>query len=135
MSATLALVIGLSLAAAFSSALSALFEQREANKQQRLGGARNVAASIRNLVQRKLWVAGWLINHLGFFFQAAALQLGSLSLVSSTGPTWSAVRRRCQWRGRSPAGYPRPFRRRTAPTPATAGHCPDRLPPAHPYAN
>lgn len=79
----LALVIVLSLAAAFSSALSALFEQREASKEQHgpLKGARNVTAFMRRLIHRKLWVTGWMINHLGFFFQAAALQLSSVALV------------------------------------------------------
>lgn len=78
------LVLLLACTAAFTFALSAMFEQREAAKltsEHSLGTVHGFSAFVRTLIRRKLWIAGFLINNLGFLLQAAALHLGSVALV------------------------------------------------------
>lgn len=91
-------VICLSLAAAFLFATSASTQQRAARRtllehsgppptrppgrlthMRHLGP--NVVRIARRLLRNRLWLTGWLCNICGFLTQAAALHLGSLSVV------------------------------------------------------
>lgn len=78
------LVLLLACAAAFTFALSAMLEQREAARvtgDHTLSTVQGFSAFVRTLVRRKLWLAGFVINNLGFLLQAAALHLGSVAVV------------------------------------------------------
>ncbi len=82
----LALVILLAVVAAFVLALSAMLEQREAHLLRTSGGAslttaRGFASFIHRLVQRRLWLAGWAANIVGFLIHATAIHLGTVALV------------------------------------------------------
>jgi hypothetical protein len=91
-------VVCLSLAAAFLFATSATAQQRAARQTLlRHSGpppaqppgrlthmrylAPNVVRMARRLLRDRLWLMGWLCNVCGFMTQAAALHLGSLSVV------------------------------------------------------
>ncbi|NNG38468.1 DMT family transporter [Flexivirga sp. ID2601S] len=78
------LVLVLACAAAFAFALSAMLQQREAAQlkgDHALGTVHGFSGFLRSLVRRRVWLAGFLINNLGFLIQAAALHLGSVAVV------------------------------------------------------
>jgi hypothetical protein len=80
------MVIGLSLGAAFLLGGSAVLQQHAVTRPGGPGSSR-LARSVPGigllvaLVRSPWWVAGWLVNVTGFFVQAAALYLGSVSVV------------------------------------------------------
>jgi hypothetical protein len=80
------IVIGLSLAAAFLLGCSAVLQQHAVTRPGGPGASR-LARTVPGvgllvaLVRSPWWVAGWLVNVTGFFVQAAALYLGSVSVV------------------------------------------------------
>jgi len=93
----LAIVIPLSLVAAFFYALSDFLEQRAAARTvagepdgSRLGASRRLAAAgrsavrtLRRLTHDRLWFLGWAVGTTAYFVQAAALHLGSVSVVQA----------------------------------------------------
>jgi drug/metabolite transporter (DMT)-like permease len=93
----LAIVIPLSLVAAFFYAMSDFLEQRAARRtaadepdQPELGPSRRLAAAgrsavrtLRRLTHDRLWFAGWAVGTTAYFVQAAALHLGSVSVVQA----------------------------------------------------
>jgi drug/metabolite transporter (DMT)-like permease len=93
----LAIVIPLSLVAAFFYALSDFLEQRAAHRtvadepdETGLGASRRLAAAgrsavrtLRRLTHDRLWFAGWAVGTMAYFVQAAALHLGSVSVVQA----------------------------------------------------
>lgn len=76
------LVIALALAAAGMNAVSSAGEQRAAS---RLAAARHrrghTAGLVLALLTTPLWLGSWVLDSAGFFVQAAALHLGSLTVV------------------------------------------------------
>lgn len=74
------LVVGLSAAAAFLFALAASLQQHVAHKAYAAERGR-ARALVRRLPRSPLWLAGWAVNLVGFFVQAAALFFGSVALV------------------------------------------------------
>jgi drug/metabolite transporter (DMT)-like permease len=103
-------VLILALVASFGFALSAYLQQRASRQlaghpastlaRKGLPGA---VALLRRLLRSPAWFFGWTINLLAFFVQAAALRLGSISVVQPLMTTqvlftmelssWSAHRR------------------------------------------
>jgi drug/metabolite transporter (DMT)-like permease len=93
----LAIVIPLSLIAAFFYALSDFLEQRAARRSaedeldetgqgasHRLAAAgRSAAGTLRRLTHDRLWLAGWVVGTGAYFLQAVALHLGSVSVVQA----------------------------------------------------
>ena len=93
----LAIVIPLSLVAAFFYAMSDFLEQRAARRtvadepdEPGLGASRRLAAAgqsavqtLRRLTHDRLWFAGWAVGTTAYFVQAAALHLGSVSVVQA----------------------------------------------------
>jgi drug/metabolite transporter (DMT)-like permease len=93
----LAIVIPLSLVAAFFYALSDFLEQRAAHRtvadepdDTGLGVSRRLAEAggsavrtLRRLTHDRLWFAGWAVGTTAYFVQAAALHLGSVSVVQA----------------------------------------------------
>lgn len=83
--------IGLALLAGLLFAVAASLQQRgtrvslAAQKQDEpphgLLAALPVAGALRRLVRNRVWLGGWVTNLSGFLSQAAALHLGSVSLV------------------------------------------------------
>jgi drug/metabolite transporter (DMT)-like permease len=93
----LAIVIPLALVAAFFYALSDFLEQRAARRtvedapeETGLGASRRLATAaasavrtLRRLTHDRLWFAGWAVGTTAYFVQAAALHLGSVSVVQA----------------------------------------------------
>ena len=93
----LAIVIPLSLVAAFFYALSDFLEQRAARRtvgdapdesgldaSRRLATAgRSALRTLRRLTRDRLWFAGWAVGTSAYFVQAVALHLGSVSVVQA----------------------------------------------------
>ena len=93
----LAIVIPLSVVAAFLYALSDFLEQRAAQRNVEeeqdapgWGVARRLAAAVtaagrtlRRLTRDRWWLAGWAAGTSAYFVQAVALHLGSVSVVQS----------------------------------------------------
>lgn len=93
----LAIVIPLSLIAAFFYALSDFLEQRAARRSveqdpdeagqgasHRLAVAgRSAARALRRMTRDRLWLAGWVVGTGAYFLQAVALHLGSVSVVQA----------------------------------------------------
>lgn len=88
----LGVVIALGLVAAVLYALSDFLEQREAQRARRAttddGPARKglvsrVLSGAGRLVRDRRWFAGWALGTLAYLVQAAALHLGSVSVVQS----------------------------------------------------
>lgn len=82
----LALVVVLAVAAAFTLALSAMLEHREAHALRRSSGAslrtlRGFSRFISDLLRRRLWLIGWCANIVGFLIHATAIHLGTVALV------------------------------------------------------
>jgi drug/metabolite transporter (DMT)-like permease len=107
--------VALGLLAAFLFATAASLQQRGARTSMAAGGGTAgsngssdrptallpVLGVARRLVHNKIWLAGWVTNLLGFFTQAAALHLGTLSVVQPVLVTqllfslgWAAVKTR-----------------------------------------
>ena len=89
-------VIALAVAAAAMYAMSDFLEQRAASRAAhssdrglREDGSRwkrawlSAEHTLRRLVTSKQWALGWLVGTLAYFVQAAALHLGSVSVVQS----------------------------------------------------
>lgn len=79
-------MVGLSVAAAFLLASSAVLQQRAAAHSDHARAAARARAVpgpglLLELVRDPLWLAGWVTNVSGFLLQAAALYLGSVSVV------------------------------------------------------
>jgi drug/metabolite transporter (DMT)-like permease len=88
----LGVVIALGLVAAVLYALSDFMEQREAQRARQEtgheteGGSRllgRIAAGAGRLLRDRRWFAGWALGTLAYLVQAAALHLGSISVVQS----------------------------------------------------
>jgi drug/metabolite transporter (DMT)-like permease len=92
----LAIVILLAVVAAFLYALSEYLQQRaawrsvtpvETDAEDRsarlLAEAGAAGRALRRMVRDRVWFAGWGLGTLAFFVQAAALNLGSVSVVQS----------------------------------------------------
>jgi drug/metabolite transporter (DMT)-like permease len=82
----------LSVLAAFLFALSAAIQQRAAQQNSRHYSASRDRARLRavfspllqlarRLLRSPLWLAGWVVNLVGFMAQAVALHLGSVAVV------------------------------------------------------
>jgi drug/metabolite transporter (DMT)-like permease len=92
----LAIVIFLAVVAAFLYALSEYLQQRAAwrnstpvdmdaedRSARLLAEAGAAGRALRRLARDRVWFAGWGLGTLAFFVQAAALNLGSVSVVQS----------------------------------------------------
>lgn len=92
----LAIVIVLALVAAFLYALSEYLQQRAAwrharpvdldpaDRSARLRAEAGAAGrALSRMARDRVWFAGWALGTLAFFVQAAALSLGSVSVVQS----------------------------------------------------
>jgi drug/metabolite transporter (DMT)-like permease len=88
----LGVVIALGLVAAVLYALSDFLEQREAQRARQdtsgngpseQGLARRLAAGAGRLLRDRRWFAGWALGTLAYLVQAAALHLGTVSVVQS----------------------------------------------------
>lgn len=83
----LGVVIALGLVAAVLYALSDFLEQREAQRvRQHLetrSPVRRLADFAGRLVRDRRWFAGWVLGTLAYLVQAAALHLGSVSIVQA----------------------------------------------------
>jgi drug/metabolite transporter (DMT)-like permease len=90
----LVLVVVLSLGAAFLFAGAATVQQQairvvvrraprapRASLRQRIASDLPVLLVVQDLLRSRAWLAGWVVNLLGFFTQAAALHFGSVALV------------------------------------------------------
>lgn len=88
----LGVVIALGLVAAVLYALSDFLEQREAQRARRATSAdapadeglgRRLLSGAARLVRDRRWFAGWALGTAAYLVQAAALHLGSVSIVQS----------------------------------------------------
>lgn len=93
------LVLALGLLAALCYSLSDFFEQRAASRETRpadpdappptgvlgrIGGAlAGAGGTLHRLLHDRLWFAGWVVGTAAYLIQAAALHLGSVSVVQS----------------------------------------------------
>lgn len=83
-----AAAVSLAIVACVLFSLSAAVQQRaSALAPGRSGGISGVERLLPALVSNPVWVAGAVINAIGFGVQAVALHLGSVSLVQSVMPT------------------------------------------------
>lgn len=83
-----AAAVSLAIGACVLFSLSAAVQQRaSALAPGRSGGISGVEQLMLALVRNPLWVAGAVINAIGFGVQAVALHLGSVSVVQSVMPT------------------------------------------------
>ncbi|HET8616232.1 MAG TPA: DMT family transporter [Actinomycetales bacterium] len=85
----LGVVIALGLVAAVLYALSDFMEQREAQRARQRetdegrGLLGRIATGAGRLLRDRRWFAGWALGTLAYLVQAAALHLGSISVVQS----------------------------------------------------
>lgn len=73
----------LGILVAFLFAFSAFLQQRAARHTKREGHAAAVrlVGLMHQLVRNRVWIAGWMVNLLGFGVQALALHIGSVAAV------------------------------------------------------